>query len=469
MEHTTPLGRPSNARRKIAALARQFWPLCRHIGAGMNPAWTPLGKAWHCVWPMLPAMTLATALVLVACVFTSCGEQTTDLAGPGPKAEPRTPEGVPIIRVLITPPQNSLVVETRGGYRLLADKRVLSESASAMPAATITRTGNTWHVNNLHPQASSITIETRTGGQVRVGDTLYCGGLVIRPSGGNDLMVGVNHVDLESYLAGVLPKELYAYWAPQTYRAVAVAARTFARYQMWTAGAGHDWDVGDNQGSQMYGGFTAATPKSWSAVRDTHGVVLAYGQPGREKVFYAQYSACNGGVVNGAGVLRELSESEKIPPLEGGQLDPDGKKCAHYRWDPVRVTKAELHKAMLGSSYPAAAKLANVREVRVASETNYGRAVWLDVVDSAGYSVRLRADDLRLVLLRGGPKACKNLYSMNCHIRDLGDSIEFYDGKGFGHGVGLSQWGAEDKAQAGWVAEKILQFYYPGAVLVRAY
>ena len=65
--------------------------------------------------------------------------------------------------------------------------------------------------------------------------------------------------------------------------------------------------------------------------------------------------------------------------------------------------------------------------------------------------------------------AAGRLYSMNCKMRDLGDAIEFHDGRGFGHGVGLSQWGAEDKARRGWTAEKILEFYYPGAGIFRAY
>jgi len=50
---------------------------------------------------------------------------------------------------------------------------------------------------------------------------------------------------------------------------------------------------------------------------------------------------------------------------------------------------------------------------------------------------------------------------------DVGDSIEFTDGRGFGHGVGLCQWGAQSKAIKSWSAEQILGFYYPGATLYR--
>ena len=58
---------------------------------------------------------------------------------------------------------------------------------------------------------------------------------------------------------------------------------------------------------------------------------------------------------------------------------------------------------------------------------------------------------------------------MNCRINDVGSAIEFADGKGFGHGVGICQWGAQGKAERGMGWEEILQFYYPGAKRMHAY
>ena len=83
--------------------------------------------------------------------------------------------------------------------------------------------------------------------------------------------------------------------------------------------------------------------------------------------------------------------------------------------------------------------------------------------------MRLRADDLRVALARAGASGARNIYSMNCQWRDAGAAIEFFDGRGFGHGVGLCQWGAQGKAAAGWTAGQILQFYYPGARVKRLY
>ena len=93
----------------------------------------------------------------------------------------------------------------------------------------------------------------------------------------------------------------------------------------------------------------------------------------------------------------------------------------------------------------------------------------MNVQDAAGKSIRLRAEDVRLALLRANIPAARKLYSMNCRIQVLGEQIEFSDGRGFGHGVGLCQWGAHGKAARGARGEEIIEFYYPGASTIRAY
>jgi stage II sporulation protein D len=86
-----------------------------------------------------------------------------------------------------------------------------------------------------------------------------------------------------------------------------------------------------------------------------------------------------------------------------------------------------------------------------------------------GKTARLRAEKIRLALIFGGSVAGKKLYSMNCQIVDAGPYIEFRDGRGFGHGVGMCQYGLQGKALAGWKASQIINFYYPGANIVRIY
>jgi stage II sporulation protein D len=91
------------------------------------------------------------------------------------------------------------------------------------------------------------------------------------------------------------------------------------------------------------------------------------------------------------------------------------------------------------------------------------------VVGVNGKKVRLRAEKIRLALIFGRSVAGKKLYSMNCQIVDAGASIEFRNGRGFGHGVGMCQYGLQGKALAGWKAQQIVNFYYPGANIVRIY
>jgi len=329
------------------------------------------------------------------------------------------------------------------------------------------RSEGTWTLGMLTARGKTLSIIPEGSGYVRIGPRVYRGRVVLVADGPGRFFVH-NHVDMESYLASVVAKELYPNFHPETYHAQAIAARGYALYEMATRGQRSSFDVWDSQRSQVYGGLLAETDRSWDAVRGTHACVLAYGSPGNERIFLTQFSACNGGYVNGAEVIRRLQPGEKIPPLAGGQKDDDGRNCPHYAWGAVLIAKNDLYR-VLRRQYENIRKLGNIKELKVSSSTPYGRPIWLEAVNAAGQAVPIRAEDVRLCLLRSELPEAKGLYSMNCRLRDAGNAIEFYDGRGFGHGVGLSQWGAEEKAQCGMTAEAILRFYYPGATIFRAY
>jgi len=378
--------------------------------------------------------------------------------------QPLTHEGVPQIRVLLTAGGvREVTISTTGAYELLADERVVSHARSSMPSTRISRRRAGWWVNDRPVTGRTIILNGR-GGFLRLGATRYRGQFRIVPFGADALGV-INVVNVETYLAGVLAKELYPSWSLEAYRAQAVAARSFALFHRATFGRSHAYDLGDSQASQVYGGADAETPTAWKAVRSTHGQILAYGEPGAERAFLVQYSSCCGGVVNPAEALRPAND---IEPLAGQQRCADCRPCPHYRWPPVRVAKDDLYEA-LAATYPTVRRLGGLARIRVKSKTRTGRYLWLDLVGPRGRKVPIRAEDVRLALLRSGVPMEGMLRSMTCTIRDRGSVIEFVDGRGYGHGVGLCQWGAEGKAARGWAGEQILQFYYPGAVLVRTY
>jgi stage II sporulation protein D len=402
--------------------------------------------------------SLATAAMLAVLVtVTGC---------PQPPPVDRAPlrrEGVPTIRVRISS-SASMRVSITGGYRVLADSRIVASSTDHLPPAQLTRNGRVWSIHGASYVADRLVLEALGRSFVRLGPTSYRGSVVFLPDP-EDGILAVNHIDTESYLAGVLGRELYPDWSLTTYKAQAIAARTYALYEQATFGPQYPYDLRDDQSSQVYGGFSAETDKAWRAVRETHGIALAAGPQGKEKIFRAHYSACCGGMTNSVYVL--YGPRVDSGPLGGGVVCEDCRACRHYRWSPVRVHKDVIHRA-LGRCYQQVAALRKVEAIEVVEDMS-GRPVWINVVGSAGQKVRIRADDLRLALLRDRTSGVRGLKSMNCRIRDSGRSIVFELGRGFGHGVGLCQWGAEEKARQGMAVEQILETYYPGAKLFQAY
>jgi stage II sporulation protein D len=416
----------------------------------------------------LPLATVLCGVSLAAVLTFSCGPGKQ----PAPSAGPEVPPGTPEIRVRLGSTVSTAEIWVPGAVLVRCDGATVLRNREGLQRRTLRRRDGRWLLGRQTIAGEVLVVRGEApalfGATIDEGpSTTYRGWLRALPAGPQSFQL-VNHVDIESYLAGVLPKELYPGWSLATYKAQAVAARTFALYHKATFGPTHEYDLGGDTAWQVYGGFSAETEKARLAVNATYGQVLAHGEDGQEKIFLAQYSATNGGWVNPAAVLRN---APRIEPLAGGQQDPDGEDCPRYRWATVSIDKSDLHRSLLRSYPSAAARLRAVERVEVVEETDFGRPLWVRIHGPEGGEMKIRAEDLRLSLLgvSGEVKAAGKLYSMNCRIVDAGEAIEFRDGRGWGHGVGLSQWGAQAKAARGWDARRILAFYYPGAVIVRAY
>ena len=413
------------------------------------------------------AIRLAAGLCLASAVMllTSCPRPPKPLPIPrGPPGAPVTARPpVPVVRVCLSArPLDHAAVHTGGAYVVQLDGRTVLGAAGALDAQVLFRQGR-WFLNSGDLGAGGTLSIVPVKSAVRYEGTTYRGWLnLVAMDGG---FIVVNHVDLEEYLAGVLSRELYPSWAPATYEALAVAARTYAIYQVKTLGRSRAYDLGSDQGSQVYGGVSGETHRSRQAVAATYGLVLTCQEGGRQQVFKAQYSACCGGLTNPAEMLRD---APRVAPLAGGQACDDCSGCRYYRWGTVRVSKADLADALAGM-FPAASQWGGISWVQVESATPAGRPIWLIVHGRSGQGLRLRAQELRLAMLHSGHDGLPRLPSMNCRIRDAGAYIEFTDGGGYGHGVGLCQWGAQGKALRGWNYRQILSFYYPSSALLQAY
>jgi SpoIID/LytB domain protein len=156
--------------------------------------------------------------------------------------------------------------------------------------------------------------------------------------------IAINILPLDSYLQGVLAKELYGSWDPATYRAQAIAARTFALFTMLTDGRGKQWDVNDDESSQMYGGIAGESAKARAAVADTRGQVLFASLNGKQGIFCSRYSACIGGASQDP---FDAWGDSTIGPLSAHLTGTVDENCDKFTWNrDFVVSKTDLSRCI---------------------------------------------------------------------------------------------------------------------------
>ncbi len=271
----------------------------------------------------------------------------------------------------------------------------------------------------------------------------------------------INIVEIEQYLDGVVGCEMYSQWPMAALRSQSIAARTYALYQMGNR-VGRDWDVACTQASQVYGGLTRENSRVREAVNSTRGVVLTYGETGQQKLFPAFFSAVCGGHTADGGVVFGVN----IEPLRGHKCEYCAKTAPakYYRWGPIVISK-QIVSDLLIKRYSFLAGLEKIVNIQIQKQSDYGRVEQLVLTGINGKTLYLSAEKFRLAVSQ--PK--KPLYSSWYKLVDDGNNWLFEDGRGWGHGVGMCQYGALGMAQAGKDCIEILNYYYPGARLVRAY
>ncbi len=275
---------------------------------------------------------------------------------------------------------------------------------------------------------------------VRVEDKLraYRGVVELRRTEGG--LTVINELDLESYLYGVLKMEINPAWPAEAVKAQAVAARTLAVASLGRF-AREGYDVRDTTDSQVYGGVTFEDPRATAAVDATRGVLLLYGgQP-----ILAVYHADSGG-------RTEASENVwgRAYPYLRSVDDPYVAGSPYERWT-LSLPLARLEEAVRAGGLP----VRGLRSVEVAEASESGRALRVRLSGDEG-TWELSGHRMRLLL---GPDV---LRSTLFTVRVEG-GVATFEGRGWGHGVGLSQWGARGMALRGWDFVRILRHYYTGA------
>lgn len=285
-----------------------------------------------------------------------------------------------------------------------------------------------------------------------------------------------NHMDvmvylpMEAYLPGVLHAELYSNWPLETFKAQAIAARSYTYFEMGL-NTGKTYDLEGTIASQAYAG-AGAHDRAVDAVNMTRGIILTWEQ----KVLPAFYSSACGGVNQYAGLV--LPHGTQAGPINSPRAACTWcKQSKYYRWGPVNRNRMTLSKRIAAwgnaSDKPVAA-LGTLVRIDATATTPGGRPTQFTLTDATGKSFVLGAESLRFACNfepRGmSPVSpADNLRSSHCRVTVLGNDVLFENGRGYGHGVGLCQWGSQGLAHKGYNAQSILGFYYPGSTLKKLY
>ena len=264
--------------------------------------------------------------------------------------------------------------------------------------------------------------------------------LALRIEGNRMEVVGT--FALESYLPGVLQRELFAKWDIDTYKAQAVAARSYSLVKMQDR-RGKFWHVRAGPSDQAFVGG-AQRPIARDAVAATKGQVLTW----NNQILCTYYSSCCGGRPARASDTFSAN-SNAVAPLSGQGRPCPCQKSGRYRW----TTEVS------GKSLGDRVGLKTVQSIKPIQSNPWSRATTLRLQDDQGSVVDLSPNQIRNHLSALGSKAFSGWILKS----QFQKGVLTLEGAGFGHGVGMCQYGSEARARNGMGWREILALSYPGA------
>lgn len=296
-------------------------------------------------------------------------------------------------------------------------------------------------------KASQLWVEPSDGGYVWIGDRWYRGRTLLVPQ--NDRVTAINVVDLDAYLYSVLGSEMSPSWHQEALKAQAVAARSFALYRRQRTKT-NLYDLGSTQTWQVYRGVATEGRTTVAAVQATQGEVLTYNGEVIEAVFHSS----SGG------------HTENVEDVWGG-FRPYLRAVVDYDQDsPVFEWNAMFSGDDLGRRIGGVGRVQSMVPIQT---TPRGSILKLKVVGNQGQRVLTGAEVRKALGLRS--TRFQVIPPSNSEVNSLkaqpgGNQFQL-KGYGFGHGVGMSQWGAYGLARSGRSYRQILAHYYQGTTLTQ--
>lgn len=281
-------------------------------------------------------------------------------------------------------------------------------------------------------------VATANEGILAVDGKRYRGSLRISTDYTDKVQV-INYVDLEGYLCGVVPREMSPKWAEDAIKAQAVAARSYALY-IKQKSTDKPYDLVATTASQVYDGYDVEDPAATLAVDATRGEVMTYD----DRLTIAYFHANSGGFTESA----KNVWGADLPYLRGTR-DPYSDNIPDGNWG-LALSYLTVQERLNQYGLNVGA-ISRIRPIEISPS---GRPLKVAVESTRGSTV-LKSNDFRLKV------GARTLRSTLFRLQDATGGVQVL-GKGFGHGVGMSQWGAYRMAEAGHDYREILQYYYRG-------
>lgn len=412
-----------------------------------------------------------------------------------------------LIRAAIAQNQHSVEVTVPEGTVFQVDGRktvlpLQSKQGRAILAAELSG----FSFNSTHIGASTLMFQAPENGTIEINRKLYRGEVLVQHISTGASFHVINVLPLEQYLYGVVPQEMPASWPKEALKAQAIAARSFA-LALREENRQNSYDV--PVGGQAYGGYTAEQAAANQAVNETTGVVLTY----NGECIPGYYYSASGGYTESSETVWGMDRPylQAVPDIET--------KSPQEKWEKLFAPE-ELDQRLAEAGFSIgkleAIQLSVLKKPPV-DENDRGVSGRVKQVRFIGVTGEINIEGNRLRQLLQLPSTLFDISIVNKTPKviettitdgygipvldkkipvDVGDQVVTpwlsdaqkqlrrisrgpgiqvrFSGRGFGHGVGMSQWGAktiaeEAKPDVKDVYKDILFKYYQGVTLFKAY
>ena len=401
----------------------------------------------------------------------------------GPTTPPTTPttpaRTEPMVRIGLKVDTAAVVLSSTTAAQLLDQQGNVVANLGPNERWTFAARGNEVIATSPTGSTSSsagtpLRLQAAANGWLMIGDKAYRGEMLLRRAG-NDRISLINVLEMEKYLLGVVPFEIgRAQGQLEAIKAQAIAARTYAIGGMGSRVA-LGFDFYATVADQVYGGASGEDTMVTRAVMETRGEIVTY----RGEPIIAYYSSTCGGKT--AAVAEVWPWRESKPYLKSrSDMMPDGQTAYcqpsnRYRWtvtwsdDSLRHV---LQNTIGGRLNNPNFTIQRIDDVRITGTTESGRAEALNIV-ADGNTYRIPGDSIRWVLRPRVSGSLNSSLILELHALSPspGSPVSRLEvqGGGWGHGVGMCQFGAIGRARAGQNYREILSAYYSDTEITRLY